>query len=262
MRAPGRTAAGFCAGLLLFAVCAAAQTADPAKTIESLRNRLKAQQLLLHDWAGLIRYGSENTEIPPPKPGERRVVFLGDELTENWGRGEAKFFPGKPYFNRGITRQTTAQMLVRFRQDVILLQPEVVVIHAGTNDIAAVTGPSTQGMMVENFTSLVELAQANGIRVVLASILPVCDCTKNQSKLRPAGKIRGMNAWLREYAEQTGSVYLDYYAALADGRELKQELTIDGWLLNDPGYRVMAPLAEKAIAQALDEPAAASAPRR
>lgn len=254
MRRLGRTATGYFVGLLLFACCGAAQTADPGKTIESLRNRLKAQQRLLHDWAGLIRYGSENTEIPPPKPGERRVVFLGDELTEHWGRGEAKFFPGKPYFNRGIARQTTAQMLVRFRQDVISLKPRVVVILAGANDIAAVTGPGTQGMMVENFTSIVELAQVNGIRVVLASILPVCDCSTKQTALRPIGKIRGMNAWLREYAEQTGSIYLDYYGGLADGRELKQELTIDGWLPNDAGYRVMAPLAEEAIARALGEP--------
>jgi len=255
------TPAGLLVGLLLFASCAAAQTGDPAKTIESLRNRLKTQQRLLHDWAGLIRYGSENTEIPPPRPDERRVVFLGDELTENWGSGETKFFPGKPYFNRGIARQSTAQMLVRFRQDVISLKPRVVVILAGTNDIAAVSGPGTQGMMIENFTSIVELAQANGIRVVLASILPVCDCSTKQTARRPIGKIRGMNAWLREYAEQTGSVYLDYYGALANGRELKQELTVDGWLPNDEGYRVMTPLAEKAIARALSEPAA-SPPQR
>src|ERR1044071_4190563 len=130
---------------------------------------------LLIDWAGLTRYGSENAELRLPKPGEDRVVFLGDQVTENWGQGSAKFFPGKPYLNRGIADQTSPQMLVRFRQDVISLHPKVVVIEAGTNDIASVTGPSTEGMIAENFTSMVELAKVNGIRVVLASVLPVCD---------------------------------------------------------------------------------------
>ena len=143
-------------------------------------------------------------------------------------------------------------MLLRFRQDVIALAPKVVVIQGGINDIAAVTGPGTQGMMIENFQSMVELAQANGIAVVLASLLPVCDCGTNQTALRPVGKILGMNGWLRDYAEKTGSVYLDYYSALAERRAFKQEWTKDGLLPNDAGYAVMAPLAEEAIAKALD----------
>jgi lysophospholipase L1-like esterase len=220
--------------------------------IAVLERTVEAQRKLLHDWGGLTRYGSENTEIAPPKPGENRVVFLGDDATEFWGSGEAKFFPGKPYFNRGIARQTTPQMLVRFRQDVIALAPKVVVIQGGMNDIAAVTGPGTQGMMIENFQSMVELAQANGIAVVLASLLPVCDCGTNQTALRPVGKILGMNGWLRDYAEKTGSVYLDYYSALAEGRAFKREWTKDGLLPNDAGYAVMAPLAEAAIAKALE----------
>ena len=206
---------------------------------------------LLTDWAGLTRYGSEDAEIRAPKPGEDRVVFLGDEITENWGKGEAKFFPGKPYLNRGIVHQTSPQMLVRFRQDVIELKPKVVVIQAGTNDLASWTGPSTEGMMGENVMSMVELAKVNGIRVVLASVTPVCDCFTKQTGLRPQGKIIGLNGWIKDYAGRSGSIYLDYYAALAEGRNFKKELTVDGLLPNDAGYNVMAPLAEKAIAEAL-----------
>jgi acyl-CoA thioesterase I len=219
------------------------QTLAPARTDEARR--------LLLDWAGLTRYGSENTEIPPPAPGENRVVFLGDEITERWGQGNAKFFPRQPYFNRGISRQTTPQMLVRFRQDVILLKPKVVVILAGTNDLAGVTGPATEGTMAENFISMAELAKVNGIRVVFASVTPVCDCFTKQTALRPQGKIISLNGWIRDYAARSGSIYLDYYSALSDGRNLKKELTHDGLLPNDAGYSVMAPLAEKAIAQAL-----------
>src|SRR5262249_36587176 len=131
---------------------------------------------LLTDFAGLTRYGSDDAEIRAPKPGEDRVIFLGDEITANWGKGQARFFPGKPYLNRGIERQTTPQMLVRFRQDVIALKPKVVVIEAGANDLASYTGPSTEGTMADNFVSMVELAKFNGIRVVLASVTPVCDC--------------------------------------------------------------------------------------
>jgi lysophospholipase L1-like esterase len=214
---------------------------------ETLEDRMEAQQRLLHDWGGLIRYGSENTELPAPKPGEPRVVFLGDDITENW----QKFFPGKPYLNRGIVGQTSGQMLLRFRQDVISLKPRVVVIQAGSNDLAGLAGPATQPMMAENFMSMVELAKANGIKVVLASIPPVCDCVTRQTQKRAPGKIIGMNGWLKEYAAETGSVYLDYYAVLAAGRNLKADFTTDGFLLNDRAYQALAPLAEKAIAEAL-----------
>jgi lysophospholipase L1-like esterase len=207
---------------------------------------------LLVDWAGLNYYGSEDTEVRPPKPGEDRVVFLGDEITENWGKGESRFFPGKPYLNRGIEHQSSPQMLVRFRQDVIELKPKVVVIQAGTNDLAGYTGPATEGTLAENFMSMVELAKLHGIRVVLASVLPVCDCAgTKQTGLRPQGKIIGLNGWIRDYAAASGSVYLNYYAALANGRDFKKDLTVDGLLPNDAGYEVMAPVAEKAIADAL-----------
>ena len=183
--------------------------------------------------------------------GEQRVVFLGDQITELWGQGSAKFFPGKPYVNRGVTGQTTPQMLVRFRQDVIALKPRVVVIHGGTNDLTGVMGPGTEGTVGDNLTSMTELAGANGIRVVLASVTPVCDCFKEQTAVRPQGKIIGLNGWIRDYAARSGAVYLNYYAALAEGRNFRTALTRDGLLPNDAGYDVMAPLAEQAIAQAL-----------
>lgn len=237
--------------MVLGGLVAARSPQDCASVAAALEQRVEAQRRLLADWAGLIRYGSENSELPRPATGESRVVFLGDEITGYWGRGEAKFFPGKPWLNRGIEGQTTPQMLVRFRQDVIALKPKVVVILAGTNDIASLAGPITQAMSAENITSMVELAKANGIRVVLASLTPVCDCYRKQTALRPHGKIIGINGWLKEYAAASGSIYLDYYAALAEGRNFKRELTSDGLLPNDAGYAVMAPLAEAAIARAL-----------
>jgi lysophospholipase L1-like esterase len=236
---------------LLTPVAATIQPQDPAATIAMLEQRLAAYRHLLSDWAGLTRYGSEDSEIKPPAPGENRVVFIGDQITEFWGRGQARFFPGRPYFNRGIGGQTSPQMLVRFRQDVIALKPRVVVIHAGTNDIAGVTGPGTRGTWSDHIMSMTDLARANGIRVVLASITPVCDCATVQTDLRPQGRIADLNGWLKGYAAASGSVYLDYYAALVEGRNLRKEFTTDGLLPNDAGYGVMAPLAEQAIATAL-----------
>jgi len=199
------------------------------------------------DWAGLNRYGSENSELPPPKPGENRVVFLGDQIIEKW----IPFFTGKPYLNRGIPNQTAAQMLVRFRQDAIALKPKVVVIQAGTNDITGQYGPGTEAVIAESLTSMVELAKVNGIRVVLASVTPVCDAFTNQTFRRPSGKLLGLNRWIKSYAAQSGSVYLDYFSAMAEGRDMKKDLTVDGLMPNTAGYNVMAPLAEQAIAQAL-----------
>ncbi|MEW5978174.1 MAG: SGNH/GDSL hydrolase family protein [Acidobacteriota bacterium] len=237
--------------LLAFNGLTHAQPADSAKVIADLERELTVYLRLLSDWGGLTRYGSENTELARPEPGVHRVVFLGDEITEMWGQGRARFFPGKPYLNRGITHQTTAQMLVRFRQDVISLQPSVVVIQGGSSDLAGYSGPATEGTISENFMSMVDLAKANGVRVVLASVTPVCDCFKTLTDRRPPGKIMGINRWLRDYAAQRGAVYLDYYSVLADSRAMKRELTQDGLLPNDAGYEVMAPLAEQAISAAL-----------
>jgi lysophospholipase L1-like esterase len=233
----------------MLAAPAAAQ--QPAPSAEELEARLRAYARLLGDWAGLTRYGSENTELPKPKPGERRVVFFGDQITEAWGRGRP-FFPGRAYVNRGIAGQTTAQMLVRFRQDVVSLAPAAVVVQGGTNDIASLLTPGTEALVLDNIRSMTEIAKANGIHVILASVTPVCDCTVEQTAARPQGKLIGLNGALRDYAAESGSVFLNYYAALVDGRDFKADLTVDGLLPNDAGYAVMVPLAEQAIAQALD----------
>ena len=232
------------ATLLLLGLVSGAAHGQPL-TPEQIDRALEAYRRILMDWGSLTRYGSENSEL---RPQVGRVVFLGDEITENWG---SEFFPGKPYLNRGIIRQTTPQMLVRFRQDVIALKPAVVVIQAGTNDLASVMGPATEGTMAEHFMSMVELAQHNGIGVVLASVTPVCDCFTKMTGRRPPGKIIGLNGWIKDYAKKVGAVYLDYYSALVEGRSMKKEYTIDGLIPNAAGYARMAPLAEKAIAEAL-----------
>lgn len=239
-------------GLLLLTTIAQAQVPQEP-TPAQLEQELTAYRRLLLDWASLTRYGSDNSELKPPKPGENRVVFLGDEITERWGEGSSPFFPGKPYLNRGVTRQTSAQMLVRFRQDVIALKPAVVIIQAGSNDIASVAGPMPEGTIADFYESMVELAKLHGIRVVLASVTPVCDCSTKEKILlrRPVGKLISLNNWLKSYAEKSGSVYLDYYSALVDGRAIRRDLTVDGFLVNDKAYAIMAPLAEKAIAEAL-----------
>ncbi|MGA7235788.1 MAG: SGNH/GDSL hydrolase family protein [Bryobacteraceae bacterium] len=237
-----------CRLALCLAILLCPALAQPNESTEAAH--LQRQRQLLLDWASLTRYGSEDSEVRPPKTGENRVVFLGDQVTEGWGAG-GEFFPGKPYLNRGIRDQSTAQMLVRFRQDVIELEPKVVVIQAGTNDLGGLTGPVTEGMMIENFMSMAELAKVHGIRVVLASVLPVCDCFKNQTAIRPQGKIISLNGAIKSYAAQSGSVYLDYYSALAAGRNFKKELTSDGLQPNQAGYAAMVSVAEQAIAQAL-----------
>jgi len=201
------------------------------------------------DWANLGRYRAQNAELAPPAPGERRVVFMGDSITDSWARQD--FFPGKPYVGRGISGQTTPQMLVRFRQDVLALKPAVVVILAGTNDIAGNTGPSTIAMIADNLMSMAELARANGIRVVLASVLPASDFPWRRG-LDPGPKILELNRWIKDYAARSGFVYLDYHSALVDDKlGMKPEHSKDGVHPTPAGYAVMAPLAEKAIASAL-----------
>jgi len=219
--------------------------------VRSLEKQLAEQGHALKDWGGLIRYGSDNSELPPPANGENRVVFLGDQITEFWGRG-APFFAGKPWLNRGIAGQTTDQMLVRFRQDAIALHPKAVVILASLNDIAGLHGSATEEMILDNLASMTELAQASGIRVVLASVTPVCDCfKKSPARRRWQERIAEVNELIRKYSAHSGAVYLDYYSAMTDGNDLKTNLTNDGVLPNSAGYGVMAPLAENAIAEAL-----------
>ena len=199
------------------------------------------------DWAGLQRYRLENAELPAPAPGENRVVFYGNSITEGWTRYFGAMFPGKPYVGRGISGQTTPQLLVRFRQDVIALKPKVVVILAGTNDIAGNTGPSTLEMIQDNLASMAELAKANGIGVVLSSVLPVYEY-RWRPGLEPAPKIIALNRWIAAYARRTGVAYVDYHSAMVDERGgLKIELGPDGVHPNEAGYRVMAPPVEQAI---------------
>ena len=224
----------------------AAPPVDPAKALANA-------QKILQDWANLGRYRDANAQLAPPAAGETRVVFMGDSITDYWVvRSPETFFQGKPYIDRGISGQTTPQMLVRFRADVIALHPKVVVILAGTNDIAGNTGPETLEEIEGYLTSMVELARANRIRVVLASLLPVTDAIRPQTVRRPPEKIIALNAWIKDYAKAHHIAYLDYYSAMLDDHQmLRQDLTIDGLHPNAAGYAVMEPLAEKAIAEAL-----------
>lgn len=208
----------------------------------------------MEDWPDLQRYQAANAELAPPANGERRVVLLGDSITDGWDLGAA--FPGKPYINRGISGQTTPQMLIRFRPDVIDLQPFAVVILAGTNDIAGNTGPVRLEDIQANLASMCELAGVHGIHVVLSSVLPIHDYARDTegyaliaSQWRPPEKIRALNEWLKTYAAQHGQVYLDYFSAMADEQGwLRADLADDGLHPNARGYAVMAPLVEKALA--------------
>src|SRR5512147_851521 len=190
---------------------------------------------LRNDWANLARYRDANAKLSPPAPGENRVVFMGNSITDSWAPLFDSLFPGKPYIGRGISGQTTPQMLVRFRQDVIALHPKVVVILAGTNDIAGNTGPSTLEMIEDNLASMTELAQANGIKVVLCSVLPVFDYPWKRG-LEPAPKIVALNAWMKAYSSRVGAVFVDFHAAMADERQgLRNDLTRDGVHPNEAG---------------------------
>jgi len=172
---------------------------------------------LRNDWASLSRFRDSNAVLPAPRADENRVVFMGNSITEGWARYFPTEFPGKPYVNRGISGQTTPQMLVRFRPDVVALKPKVVVILAGTNDIAGNTGPSTVEMIEDNLAGMTEIANANGIRVVLCSVLPVFDYPWKPG-LQPAPKIVALNTWMRHFADSTGNVYVDYHSAMRDDR--------------------------------------------
>jgi lysophospholipase L1-like esterase len=224
-----------------------------------LKTRLDRAETKLNDWPALARYSEDNKKVTPPAKNEQRVVFMGDSITDSWDNPtNGGFFPGKPYVNRGISGQTTPQMLIRFRRDVIELKPKVVVILAGTNDLAGNTGPTTLEAIQDNLTSMAELATAHGIRVVFASLLPVSDYEVRDGKpiiqtvRRPPAQILSLNNWMKEYAKVHHHTYLDYFSAMADEKGfLKDELSNDGLHPNVQGYAVMAPLAEAAIAATL-----------
>jgi acyl-CoA thioesterase I len=203
------------------------------------------------DPAGLSRYRGENARLPAPRPGERRVVFMGDSITEGWVQSVPSFFAGKPYVGRGISGQTTQQMLARFLQDVLDLKAAVVVILAGTNDIAGNSGPYEARATEKNLSAMCELARSKGVRVVVASVLPAFDYPWRPG-LTPAPKIVALNAFLENLARRRGYVYLDYHGAMTDAKGgLRPELSPDGVHPNAAGYSIMGPLAEKAIAEAL-----------
>jgi lysophospholipase L1-like esterase len=204
---------------------------------------------MLTDFPWLARFREADASLGAPAPGENRVVFMGDSITEGWHLDQS--FPGKPYINRGISGQTTPQMLVRFRQDVVHLEPKVVVILAGTNDIAGNTGPETLEQIEDNLASMADLATANHIRVVLCSITPAFDYPW-QPGLAPAHKIDTINAWMKGYAADKGHVYVDFHSAMKDAEDgLPPNLSKDGVHPNPAGYAIMAPLAEAGIEKAL-----------
>jgi lysophospholipase L1-like esterase len=208
-----------------------------------------ADQLL--DWNQLGRYQDDNQRLQsaPPDPG--RVVFLGDSITDMWKLQQ--FFPEKPYVNRGISGQTTPQMLARMYRDVINLRPAAVVILAGTNDIARNTGPQTAEMIEDNFRAITELAQKHNIAIILCSITPISDyAARKQSAQRPPADILMLNEWLKKYAEQIHAVYVDYFSVLADsGGSLKEGYSMDGLHPNEKGYALMAPAVQSGIEKAL-----------
>lgn len=247
--------------VLLIQVTAISARAQSSATSEqdcqTEKLKIARYEKQLSDWAQLKRYEEANRKVQPLTGSEKRVVFIGDSITDGWNLAE--FFPGKPYFNRGISGQTTPQMLIRFRPDVIALKPQVVVILAGTNDIAGNTGLMTLEDTASNIASMAELARANRISVVLSSVLPVNDRVRNkegklfvQTTRRPNEKIAVMNKWIKKYAGENNFVYLDYHAAsVNENGMLKDGISYDGLHPNAEGYKVMQPLAEKAIEMAL-----------
>lgn len=248
--------------------CARGETARPmsaaARHLEEWRHG--RTDVYLNDFAELGHYRAANARLPPPAAGESRVVFFGDSITEAWPL--ERDFPGKPYVNRGISSQTTSQLLLRLHADVIDLGARAVVILAGTNDIAGNTGPISLEEIEENFEAMAELARAHGVRVIFSSILPVHNYTPGSAEnfeLRPPEKIAALNRWLERYCRANGLVYLDYFSAMVDEHGLmRRELADLGLHPNAAGYAVMVPLAARAIEQALAGAGAASPapPRR
>ncbi len=242
---------------LLFSAFAFAQ--QPAPSIPTTGfpgiDAYRASRVAIYtdDFGELARYREADAALAPPAASENRVVFLGDSITDYWKL--ADYFAGKPYINRGIDGQSTPQMLVRFRQDVILLHPKVLVVLAGTNDIAGVTGRTRNEDLEANYASMAELARLHHIRVVFASLLPVnnySEDAKESFALRPRQRIVALNSWLKDYCARNGLVYLDYFSAMVDAKGmLRKELSDEGLHPNAAGYKIMAPLAEKAIAKAI-----------
>jgi acyl-CoA thioesterase-1 len=245
-----------CTLLVLGAVPALAQQPTIPSTGNPGLDQYRASRIatFTDDFGQLARYADADAALKPPAPGENRVVFFGDSITEGWHLDE--YFAGRPYINRGISGQTTPQMLVRFRQDVIDLHPKVVVILAGTNDIAGNTGPMRPEDTEANYASFADLARANNVLVVFSSVLPLHNYTPQSQAYfpgHPPEKILALNQWLKAYiATHPECIYLDYFSPMIDDKGLlKRELAEDGLHPNATGYKIMAPLAEAAIAKAL-----------
>ena len=255
MRLVSRCLIAHSISIAILALCASAQQPAIPTTGFAGLDQYRASRIAVftNDYGQLARYRDANAALEPPAPGENRVVFFGDSITDIWKLGD--YFPGKPYLNRGIGGQTTPQMLVRFRQDVIDLHPKVVVILAGTNDIAGNTGPMRLEDVEADYASLAELARASHIEVVYSSVLPVHNYTPKSQDFfaqRPPAKILALNQWLKDYCAASHLVYLDYFTALVDDKGLlKRDLAEDGLHPNPAGFKIMAPLAEAAIAKAL-----------
>jgi lysophospholipase L1-like esterase len=204
------------------------------------------------DWANFRKYQADNSKVVAPKPSENRVVFIGNSITESWVHMDTAFFKNNPYIGRGISGQTTPQMLLRFRKDVLELNPKVVVISAGINDIAENTGPYDQAFTFGNIISMVEIAKANRVKVVLASIHPAFAFPWSPKITEVPDKVIALNALLKAYALKNKVVYLDYHTAMKDERNgMNKEMAEDGIHPTLAGYKIMAPLAQKAIAEAL-----------
>ena len=205
------------------------------------------------DWPNLTRYKNQNFDIPAPQENEKRVVFMGDSITEEWSKLYPSYFEKRSYINRGIGGQTTPQMLIRFKQDVVDLMPTVVVILAGTNDIAGNTGPSNVKMITDNIFSMATIATAHGVQVVLSSVLPVYRYEWSPEIVDPPSTIESLNESLKEFAESNGLHYLDYFTEMVDNRKgLKKEFTPDGVHPNEKGYELMSGIAEKKLMSILD----------
>src|SRR5256886_9009957 len=245
--------------IVILSVCGWMAAQPSATDCSEVKTQLTRAQTTLKDWPALARYHDANVKLTPATRNETRVVFMGDSITDSWQSSKfGGFFPGKPYVDRGISGQTTPQMLVRCRADVIALHPRVVVILAGTNDLAGNTGAMTLEAIEDNLISMAELAKTNSIRVVLASVLPISDYEQRDGKpiirttQRPPEKIKALNEWMKAYAVQNKLTYLDYYSAMIDEKGfLKDELSEDGLHPNAKGYAIMSPLAEAAITRAL-----------
>ena len=240
--------------LLLIVPAFAQQPSIPTTGFAGLdQYRASRIAVFTDDYGQLARYRDKNAALQAPAPDENRVVFFGDSITDIWKLED--YFPGKPYLNRGIGGQTTPQMLVRFRQDVIDLHPKAVVILAGTNDIAGNTGPMSLQTIEADYASMAELARAHNIRVIFSSVLPVHNYTPKSQDFfaqRSPQKILELNRWLKDYCAANGYVYLDYFNAMVDDKGLlKRELADDGLHPNPAGFKIMAPLADAAISKAL-----------